>query len=390
VPFAKAVSRGWIKYYSTGVILQHLLQASILFSAIKWTFNRLVFSLSVLCDYLTSMGSQWPWVQSGFLTLHSLVRGSTSITLPTCNLLKFVHLIQTMLMKMHSYMATNGYLRYVSQQSAEIQAQLRDATLRVGGWEKAIADAKRRLDDLERETDTDSTGTMPSPSPSGNLRLPNGDLSTPYLEVASASALRNRLIHVTETETTSETVLDDGKRKNATSHILTHHPDPRISALATEFSDLESELVSSGPERVRWPENITLKNFAVYQLIPTLVYELEYPRTKRYSRPWSPQEDCHGLIITISRTESVRCTSSKRQSQRSALSLSFILPRRRSFCRIRIPTGPSLGHYWTWPYRSCWHTFYYSTLYSVRPVVIQICSVPCPNEVLRMYMQRIR
>ncbi|KAI0285808.1 MBOAT, membrane-bound O-acyltransferase family-domain-containing protein [Russula aff. rugulosa BPL654] len=211
VPFAKAVSRGWIKYYWTGVILQHLLQASILFTAIKWTFNR-----------------QWPWVQSGFLTLHTF----------------------TMLMKMHSYMATNGYLRYVSQQSAEIQAQLRDATLH----------------DLERETDTDSTGTMPSPSsmsPSGNLRLSNGDLSTAYLETAS------------------ETVLDDSKPKDATSHMLTHHPDPRISALATEFSDLESELISSGPERVRWPENITFKNFAVYQLIPTLVYELEYPRTKR-------------------------------------------------------------------------------------------------------------
>ncbi|KAF8498606.1 MBOAT, membrane-bound O-acyltransferase family-domain-containing protein [Russula emetica] len=242
VPFAKAVNRGWIKYYWTGVILQHLLQASILFAAIKWTFNR-----------------QWPWVQSGFLTIHTF----------------------TMLMKMHSYMATNGYLRYVSQQSAEIQGQLRDATLRVGGWEKAIADAKRRREDLERETDTDSTGTVPSPSPSGNLWLPNGDLSTPYLEVPSASALRNRLMHVTETETTSETVLDDGKPKGATSHILIHHPDSRISALATEFSELESELVSSGPERVRWPENITFKNFAVYQLIPTLVYELEYPRTKR-------------------------------------------------------------------------------------------------------------
>ena len=282
-------------------------------------------------------------------------------------------------MKMHSYMATNGYLRYVSQQSAEIQAQLRDATLRVGGWEKAIADAKRRLEDLERETDTDSTSTMPSPSPSGNFRLANGDLSTPYLGVPSASALRNRLIHVAETETTSETetVLDDSKPKNATSHILIHHPDSRISALATEFSELESELVSSGPERVRWPENITLKNFAVYQLIPTLVYELEYPRTKRYSKLWLPREDCRGLII-ISRTESVRCTSSKKLSQPSALSLSFILPRRRLFCRIRIPTGPLLGHYWTWPYRSCWHTFYYSTSYSVRLVVIQICSVSCP------------
>lgn len=191
-----------------------------------------------------------------------------------------------MLMKMHSYMATNGYLRQVSQQSAEIQAQLRDATLCVGGWEKAMADAKRRREDLERETDTDSTGTMPSPSPSGNFRLPNGDMSTPYLEVPSASALRNRLIHATETETTtSEIVLDDRKPKDGTSHVLVHHPDSRISALATEFSELESEIVSSGPERVRWPENITFKNFAVYQLIPTLVYELEYPRTKRYSRP---------------------------------------------------------------------------------------------------------
>ena len=293
----------------------------------------------------------------------SHIRAWFNFTLPTCNLLKFVHMVQTMLMKMHSYMATNGYLRYVSQQSAEIQAQLRNATLHVGGWENAIVDAKRRREELERETDTDSTGTMSSPSsmsPSGNLGLSNGDLSTAYLEVPSASALRNRLMHVTETETASETVLDDSKAKDATSHILTHHPDPRISALATEFSDLESELISSGPERVRWPENITFKNFAVYQLIPTLVYELEYPRTKRYSEPCLPREDCHGLT-TISRTESVRCTFSKRQSQPLALSLSFILPRRRSFCRIRIQTGRSLGHYWTWPYRSCWHTSYYST-----------------------------
>ena len=185
-----------------------------------------------------------------------------------------------MIMKMHSYMATNGYLRHASQQSAEILAQLREATLRVGGWERAIVDAKRRQDDLERETDTDSTGTGPSPSPSGKLRLPGDDLSTSYVEVSSAAVLRNRLIHVTET-TTSEIVLDDANPKDITSHILVNHPDPQISALATEFSELESELISSGPERVRWPENITFKNFAVYQLIPTLVYELEYPRTKR-------------------------------------------------------------------------------------------------------------
>ena len=45
---------------------------------------------------------------------------------------------------------------------------------------------------------------------------------------------------------------------------------------------MEGELTGIGPEYVRWPENITYKNFAVYQLVPTLVYELEYPRTDRY------------------------------------------------------------------------------------------------------------
>ena len=193
-----------------------------------------------------------------------------------------------MIMKMHSYMATNGYLRHVSQQSAEILTQLREATLRVGGWEKAISDAKIRQEDLERETDTNSISTGPSPSPSGMWQPP---LSTSYVEVPSAAVLRNRLIHVTETMT-SETVLDDAKPKDITSHILVNHPDPQISALATEFSELESELVSSGPERVRWPENITFKNFAVYQLIPTLVYELEYPRTKRYALVTAI--DCYG------------------------------------------------------------------------------------------------
>jgi len=51
--------------------------------------------------------------------------------------------------------------------------------------------------------------------------------------------------------------------------------------MAKDYSELEGELSSSGPFRVTYPNNITMKNFAVYQLIPTLVYELEYPRTDR-------------------------------------------------------------------------------------------------------------
>ena len=40
VPFAMAIKNGWIRYYWIGLILQHLLQTSLLFGAITWTFNR--------------------------------------------------------------------------------------------------------------------------------------------------------------------------------------------------------------------------------------------------------------------------------------------------------------------------------------------------------------
>ncbi len=42
VPFAKAISKGWIRYYWTGVFIQHTIQTFILFTAITWTFNRYV------------------------------------------------------------------------------------------------------------------------------------------------------------------------------------------------------------------------------------------------------------------------------------------------------------------------------------------------------------
>jgi hypothetical protein len=67
---------------------------------------------------------------------------------------------------------------------------------------------------------------------------------------------RNRLVHATE-----PTSILDEKTKDLTPRALINHPDPKISALATEYLELESEFVSSGPERVRWPEDISLKNF---------------------------------------------------------------------------------------------------------------------------------
>lgn len=44
VPFVKAIANGWIDYYWTGVIIQHTWQTLVLFTAIKWTFDRYPFS----------------------------------------------------------------------------------------------------------------------------------------------------------------------------------------------------------------------------------------------------------------------------------------------------------------------------------------------------------
>lgn len=40
VPFVKALQKGWIPYYWTGVVIQHIWQTGVLGIAVTWTFNR--------------------------------------------------------------------------------------------------------------------------------------------------------------------------------------------------------------------------------------------------------------------------------------------------------------------------------------------------------------
>jgi sterol O-acyltransferase len=108
--------------------------------------------------------SQWPWVQSGFLTLHTFVRISTPSIRIRPNSLP---IYRAMTMKMPSDMPTNGSLHYVSQQSAAVLKQLRVATSRVDGWERAMSDAKKPREDPEREAESDRSGTETSSSSSG-------------------------------------------------------------------------------------------------------------------------------------------------------------------------------------------------------------------------------
>lgn len=184
-------------------------------------------------------------------------------------------------MKMHSYMYVNGYLSYVAKDAEKLRKKLERETDRVGGWDKAITTAKAHQYELDAATQRTDSGNETPDTPAGS----EGTTKS-YLDVSAASVLRQRLV---ATSVIEEPASRDISRSSSpapepipvTPHTLVEHPDQNISELAKEYSELEGELTSIGTEHVRWPANIGWKNFAVYQLIPTLVYELEYPRTDK-------------------------------------------------------------------------------------------------------------
>lgn len=194
-------------------------------------------------------------------------------------------------MKVHSYLSVNGNMQWIAQQSKDLLHQLRATTNDVGGWEKALALAEAHQVELDSATQSSfSSDDYSEATPSGTPHIPHGT-SASYMDASTAMALRKRLaavamesaekVQIPDAYSVGLSKADDGKPIVGFPHPLVYHPDERVSSLAKVYSEVQRELVSTGPHYVVWPNNISLKNFAVYQLIPSLVYELEYPRTDR-------------------------------------------------------------------------------------------------------------
>ncbi|KAF9175501.1 hypothetical protein BGX21_005514 [Mortierella sp. AD011] len=183
----KAISKGWLRYKVAGMVVQHSVQALFLLSAIIWTLWR-----------------QWPWVQSGFFTLHAI----------------------TMLMKIHSYIAFNG--------------ELSEKLIQLKTYEATYAEIK------------------------GNDAC-SADGNSSSRDTRDTSGLHHRLTSQTETAPLQ------GSVPNAAA----------IDAglLASEIDELKNDLRCQSGEL--WPANVTIANFVDYLIIPTLIYELQYPRTSR-------------------------------------------------------------------------------------------------------------
>lgn len=218
--FSKLISNRLIRYSPTGLILQHIFQFIWLASWIWFIFHR-----------------QWPWIQSGFLTLHSI----------------------TMLMKIHSYCATNGEY---SEKLKLLESSLDDLN-------------RAQIIRFDRSTD-----------------LPKRD-SNRLVSTLVSSKIYDSLHHLIDSDQIDrDPIAKVRKRVEEDLHSLagdpTHHSS--TSTLKQKIHETIEVLDQLGAKNLNdkadpypskcWPENLTVLNFIDYLLVPTLVYELSYPRTK--------------------------------------------------------------------------------------------------------------
>ncbi|CBQ70133.1 related to acyl-CoA sterol acyltransferase [Sporisorium reilianum SRZ2] len=304
VPFAKVCRRGWVRYWPTAVVFQHVWQAALLGVVIKWARYR-----------------EWPWVQSGFFVLHTLA----------------------MLMKIHSYMNVNGNMADTYHRMRRVEAMLEERVAEVeageagrgeeqlrAAWAKAVRQARASGGYAERDASKGTAQVLEQWSSLDTQRGSDSDRlrSGQVLNAGKADEAAEAQVIVEDQNRSPEKKLskeehkqlhksvsekDKAEREAAASadaqlsrkaslsrssaehtirdpHPLSSHPDTLISDLAREIEVLREDLLSARPSDpspdlvhqhpVMWPVNISYANFWDYLLVPTLVYELSYPRLK--------------------------------------------------------------------------------------------------------------
>ena len=211
---SKLVQKGYINWAKQGWIIQNVWQSIYLATTIWWTWFR-----------------EWPWTHSIFIFLHCLV---------------FV-------MKQHSYTFYNGYLSSVSRRRKVLQLKL-----------KQLEHAQPAPPDM---TGKDTAAGVPN-----LLGHSNGDLKD-----HRPSMLRTSTNLVTERSdvATVAAAIESGRPFDLAQLQAFE------SVIKSEISDLNKQLEGKmpSPEKTNtYPNNLRLGNFAEFICLPTLVYELDYPR----------------------------------------------------------------------------------------------------------------
>jgi sterol O-acyltransferase len=219
-------------------ILGFLLQKAIVNNYMSWNRTGWIIQNIWQTFFLGSVvwwmfHREWPWSHTIFMVLHTMV----------------------FLMKQHSYCFYNGHLSVIYRRRNMLREKLRD-----------LRDTK----------------------PSGSAPTDPQDLSpavTSALErVDSNDKKRRPATYRTSTNLDDETsdVASVAAAMQSGEPLSADHMQTFQRIMEEEIATLDKELKGKAQSDGKaYPNNLTLGNFADWTILPTLVYELEYPRQER-------------------------------------------------------------------------------------------------------------
>ncbi|WFD05575.1 sterol O-acyltransferase [Malassezia vespertilionis] len=273
VPIVKCMTRSYLRYQNGIYLLQYCLYVVILGAVIRWITVR-----------------EWPWVQSGFFLMHSMVN----------------------LMKMHSYLTVNGVMSDAYADLRRVETELDQRLLEVyktSNIDDAWREATQRIDSQSKlQVPTLATfDNHHSTAPDGfelwarrdvqqgssmeraqkllprmsNHELPRLQSPLPEVELLKQTFASNQT-----SEHPAKSELGAQYNEQLDPHPFACHDDAHVRDLATHIGELRDQLYvrlcDGQPKGPMWPYNATMANFLDFQLCPTLVYRLQYPRTASF------------------------------------------------------------------------------------------------------------
>ena len=256
----KLIIKGYLDWNRSGWVIQNIWQAFYIMAAIGFTQYR-----------------EWPWTHTIFIVLHSMV----------------------FLMKQHSYAFYNGYRKCSFPLSLFALAD----NYQVSSLYKRRTVLQEKLDQLE-DMEPDSAISPPS-SPTYNKH--ENSITTSFQGGNKTQDLHKR-------RRSSGHLFSREKSEVATVAAAIESGKPLDTNQMHAFKDIiKAEIVSlteelkgkATTETNAYPNNLTLYNFADWTCLPTLVYELEYPRQEKINWWYVVEKTaatfgCIGVMMVIS------------------------------------------------------------------------------------------
>lgn len=214
----KIIAKDYLTWNGSGWIIQSVWQTFYTCTVIWVTFWR-----------------DWPWTHTVFVVLHVFV----------------------LLMKQHAYSFYNGYLSRVYRRRNLLQQKL------------------RQLDGIKAEENSSSISPSAEALAATGIDYTNKDVSTSRRRSCGPKYSTNFSKEDSEVATIGQAI-------EAGDPLDAEQIEAFRQVLTTEITILDEELRGkcTTTDNV-YPNNLTLYNFIEWTCLPTLVYDLEYPRQER-------------------------------------------------------------------------------------------------------------